>query len=155
MNVVRGNPVTIILAWPQQMSVVNSLLRDAFKLIRDRKLVDCVELSNVMYIHTRGQSKKKWYREQYGVETELIAELISQKDIRVETITETRVTKQIKDLVTGVTMERVEEFKTVDVKDGRVLGTKTWLELSRQSAEFIESLPDPEPQPEEASVVTG
>jgi hypothetical protein len=150
MRVQRGNPVSILLPWPQAQLKINTLLRDAFGLMREKKLVDCIELSNVMYTHTRGETKRKWYREQFGTENEMLAELIPQREIKVERIVETRVRTTIRDIVTGVTIERDETDKKFESGDGRFIGTKTWLELSRMAAEHMESLPD-EPTPEEGN----
>lgn len=158
MRVQRGNPVSILLPWPQAQLKINTLLRDAFDLIRTKGLVDCIELSNVMYTHARGESKRKWYREQFGVETEMLAELIPQREIKVERIVETRTRMTITDVITGVKIEREDTDKVMTHGDGRFIGTKTWLELSRMAAEHIESLPEEVPEesplPEEESVVT-
>ncbi|MBA2706056.1 MAG: hypothetical protein H0U60_19635 [Blastocatellia bacterium] len=150
MRVQRGNPVSILLPWPQAQLKINTLLRDAFGLMRDKKLVDCIEISNVMYTHVRGESKRKWYREHFGVETEMLAELIPQREIKVERIIETRTRLIISDLVTGVKIERDDTDKVMSHGDGRFIGTKTWLELSRMAAEHIEALPTESPEPEEA-----
>lgn len=159
MGMQRGHPVKITLAWPDAQSNLNTLLSDAFRLIREKKMVDVWAIEGVAHIRSRNLEQKKWRREKFGELGEIIGELIPRRNISVETITISQVTTRIRDLSTGVEITKSEEVTTTTKSDGRDLSVKTWLELSRMARDEEDSDDDnggegvvvESPQPEQTA----
>jgi len=159
MGTQRGHPVKITLSWPDAQANLNTLLADAFQLIREKKMVDVWAIEGVAHIRSRNLEQKKWRREKFGDLGEIIGELIPRKNISVETTTISQITTTIRDLGTGVEITRTHATSTTQKGDGRDLDTKTWLELSRMARDEEdsdddnggESAVEQSPQPEQAT----
>lgn len=133
MGLKRGRPVQIILLWPDAQTEINRLLKDAFRTINKHRMVDCWAVESSVAIRSRKLESKKWRREKFGDEAEIIGELIPRRDIIVDTSIETRVCRTIRDQHTGVTIEKMESSKVTKHTDGRDIDVSTWLELSRMA----------------------
>lgn len=159
MGMQRGHPVKITLAWPDAQANLNTLLSDAFRLIREKKMVDVWALERVVHIRSRNVESRKWRREKFGELGEIIGELIPRKNISVETTTISQITTVIRDLGTGVEITKTEAVTTTKKSDGRDISVKTWLELSRMARDEEDSDDDnggegivvESPQPEQTA----
>lgn len=154
MGLQRGHPVKITLAWPESQPHLNTLLAEAFAQISRHKLVDIWAIEGIAHIRARNIENKKWRREKFGQQGEIIGELIPKKYITVETTTVTVATQRIRYSETGIVIEKVITSARTETDDGRVLDVKTWLELSRlvRDAEEAEA---PDDDTETEAVVEG
>lgn len=103
----RGGPVVEIwLPWPAAVKNMNDLLGAAFHLISSRKLVEPMALQPIAHVLRHKNAMKQWYREKYGDEAEIFADLLPRKRIRSRTDVTRRVTLTDRD--TGISVEVVD-----------------------------------------------
>lgn len=126
MKLQAGSPVRIYLQWPEAQPNINTLLLDAFSLIRRYPIRRSFELVPVAYVRTeRNEIRKAWRKEKFTDESEIVLDLIPRQRLRVR---ET-VTTEIIDTVTGETVSTTRSGKT-DRFEGDAIGL--WMQLSRQ-----------------------
>lgn len=154
MGLQRGRPVKITLAWPESQSHLNTLLAEAFIQISRHKLVDVWAIEGVAHIRARNIENKKWRREKFGQQGEIIGELISKKYISVETTIVSTVTQKVRYSETGLEIEKSFTTTRTENADGRVLDVKTWLEISRLVRD-AEEAEQPDDDTETEAVVEG
>ena len=142
MGLQRGHPVKITIAWPEAQPHLNTLLVEAFSTISKHKMVDVWAIEGVAHIRARNVENKKWRREKFGEQGEIIGELVPKKYITVETTTSSTIVQKIRDNMSGVEIEKVYNLTVSRSDDGRVLDIKTWLELSRLVRDKEEAEPD-------------
>lgn len=125
MKVRGGHVVEIYLQWPQAQPSINTLLGDAFRLIKKYNVRRALEIVPVAYVRTqRNEIKKRWRKEQFTDESEIVLDLIPKHRLRVHK-TETTI---IEDVVTGEKLTYIHEYPT-DRFDAWTTGL--WFDLSR------------------------
>lgn len=140
LNVIGGPIVKIVLLWPHAQPNINTLLGDAFALMRRHPIRRTMEIVPVAYVRTESaEIKKKWRKEKFTDESDIILDLIPRSRLRVKK-TETTV---IEDIVTGESITLIHEYPT-DRFDSDA--TSLWLRLSR-------IVRDKHPEVEEAEIV--
>lgn len=99
MGIRAGDVAQIDLKWPEAQPVVNTLLDDAMRFISSRNVLRRVEIVPLAYVRSNKIENRKWHREMFGDEGEILADLLPKHRLEVETT----VTMTMKDKMTGVT----------------------------------------------------
>lgn len=144
MKVTGGHTVKIFLLWPDAQPQINTLLNDAFTLMKKYPVRRTMEIVPVAYVRTMSQEiKKKWKKEKFVDDSDIVLDLIPRHRIRIKQT----VTTEVSDVVTGEKLTLVHEYPTTRFDTD---ATGLWLELSRRvrdhHPEENEDLPDDEPK---------
>jgi hypothetical protein len=137
----RGPIAQIDLLWPAAQPDLNTLLNDVFKTISRKRLLECVAVERVSHIRSRNLENKKWTRELFGDEADLITDLIPRNRLEVSTVT----TITVRDRVTGISYEITESTKN---QPYYLKSVEPWLKISRmvhdaeEVVEVVEAVTD-------------
>lgn len=101
LGITRGPVAQIYVLWPEMQPHMKSLLRNAFKQIRERELVDCVSIEPYMHIRKRDAEYRRFIKEKIGDEAEILPDLLPKRRLRykIRRILEIEIT----DKETGIT----------------------------------------------------
>jgi hypothetical protein len=102
----RGAVVQIGLPWPRSQANMNSLLREAFHLIATRKMNDVWAVEPYVEVLRRNNERKKWFKEKFGDEAEIFAELLPHSRLRKRASITRTVT--VTDRETGISIDVVD-----------------------------------------------
>lgn len=141
MKVTGGHLVKIFLHWPYAQPQINMLLNDAFSLMKKYPVRRTMEIVPVAYVRSMSADiKKKWKREKFTDESDIVLDLIPRHRIRITKI-ETTI---VEDVVTGEKITYMHEYPTTRFDAD---ATSLWLDLSRlvRDKHPEEVLPDEEP----------
>lgn len=142
MKVNGGSVVRVFLQWPEAQPNINTLLGDAFSLMKRYPVRRTMEIVPVSYIRTqRDEIKKKWRKEKFTDESEIILDLVPRHRLRVVESHTTTLT----DVVSGESIT-VTRTGPTDRFDGDAISL--WFDLSRvvRDKHPEEDLPDDEPK---------
>lgn len=120
----RGPIAQIDLLWPAAQPDLNTLLNDVFKTISRKRLLECVAVERVSHIRSRNLENKKWMREMFNDEADLITDLIPRSRLEVSSVT----TITVRDRVTGISYEITETTKN---QPYYLKSVEPWLKISR------------------------
>jgi hypothetical protein len=143
LKLVGGPTVDIFLLWPDAQPNINTLLNDAFRLMRKYPVRRTMEIVPIAYARTMSKKiKNMWKKEKFTDESEIVLDLIPRHRLRVKKI-ETTI---LEDVVSGEKLTIVHEYPT-DRFDW--FATGLWLQLSRivRDRHPEPELPDDEPSP--------
>lgn len=125
MKVEGGPTVKIFLKWPDAYGELNTILGDAFSLIKRYPVRRTMEVVPYMYTRTASaEIKKKWKKESFTDESEIIFDLLRRGRLKV---TET-VTTKLTDTVTGESVSVTSEGKSNRFEGDAI---NLWFRLSR------------------------
>lgn len=120
----KGPVAQIILTWPSAQQNLKRLLQDAFRAIRINKMYEAFEIEPVLYARRNKEALRKWYRQEFGEESDILLDLIPKW--RMEEIVETKYT--LRDVKTGISIS-VTNTKTGHFSQQRI---DNWVALSRE-----------------------
>jgi hypothetical protein len=146
----RGPVVQIYLLWPDAGPQINTLLKEAFRIIKTRPMIDSWAVEPMAMVLKRKEERREWFRETFGDENEILADLLPR--IRTRARTETRYTYSLTDRDTGisVSIEYTGERDSWDVEQ------EARIKLSRIVRAFeVSQLEKEEPRAEPATADAG
>lgn len=141
LKLVGGPTVDIFLLWPDAQPNINTLLNDAFRLMRKYPVRRPMEIVPVAYARTLSRKiKKMWKKEKFVDESDIVLDLIPRHRLRVTKI-ETTI---LEDVVSGEKLTTIHEYPTERFD---WFATGLWLQLSRivRDRHPEPELPDDEP----------
>lgn len=135
MHMIRGPVVQIRMEYPACMFSMNSLLREAFGVYHRYKMRDYMALESYAVIRQRQTSIRKFYKESFGDESEIIPDMLPRSEISFKTeIARTVVAKHRR---LGIMVEVVDITGERDIND---LQDEARVKLSRIVRQFNEDI---------------
>lgn len=125
MYVRGGHVVDIYLLWPAAQPIINMMLGDAFRLMKNHPIRKALEIVPVAYMRRMAKEiKKRWKKVNFNDESDIVLDLIPRHRLRVHK-TETTV---IEDVITGERLTYIHEYPTDRFDE---YATGLWFDLSR------------------------
>ena len=78
----RGPVVQIDMLWPDVKSEINTIFKTTFKAISEKKLIDPLGIELASHIRDQRAQNRKWHREVFGDEGEILPDLLPKYRLR-------------------------------------------------------------------------